>query len=369
MMPGVSIHEEVKGERLVYKVRWREGTRNRSRQFDIEEDAVLFHARQKRAKQTGDRSILAGEITLAEFATEWWRRHAEPNLAKRTLMVYGHQLDHRILPVLGHLSLASIRPAVVEEFSAELARRRVGRPTILKTLTVLQAIMRRAVIDGLVTVNPVREITKPHQARTREPILVPVDAVERMRHHLRDKGDLRSAALVCLLAYSGPRPESEALPLTWGRIRTRTILYTATKHRGRPERSVRLLAPLGDDLADWRAECSRTGPGNIVFPTLDGNGWREHDWRNWRKRTFLPAAKVAGLPADGAEKVRPRDLRSSFATLLVYEGQPPHRVAEQLGHSAATMLKDYARLYDDFDPSERIAAEDSIRRAREAVNR
>src|SRR5512132_786469 len=87
---------------------------------------------------------------------------------------------------------------------------------------------------------------------------------------------------------------------------------------------------------------------------------------------FRAAAKVAGLAADkndGAKRVRPRDPRSSFATLLIYEGQPPQYVAEQLGHSAATLLRDYARVWEDFDPSQRISAEDQIERVRSAVHR
>ena len=62
--------------------------------------------------------------------------------------------------------------------------------------------------------------------------------------------------------------------------------------------------------------------------------------------------------------MRPRDLRSSFATLLIYEGQPPQYVAEQLGHSAATLLRDYARVWEDFDPGQRVPAEEQIERAR-----
>jgi integrase len=86
--------------------------------------------------------------------------------------------------------------------------------------------------------------------------------------------------------------------------------------------------------------------------------------------SFRGAAAAAGLPAaddDGANRARPRDLRSSFATLLIYEGQPPQYVASQLGNSPATLLRDYARLWEDFDPSQRISAEDHIAWARKRV--
>jgi integrase len=104
-----------------------------------------------------------------------------------------------------------------------------------------------------------------------------------------------------------------------------------------------------------------------VIPNRHGRPWADYDWDNWRDRTFRSAARAAGLPAadaDGPKRVRPRDLRSSFATLLIYEGQPPQYVARQLGHSAATLLRDYARVWEDFDPAQRQDAEEQIRRAR-----
>jgi integrase len=185
------------------------------------------------------------------------------------------------------------------------------------------------------------------------------------------RDDLRSATLISLLAYAGPRPESEALPLPWAGVRRRTILFRATK-RGMPyERATRLLAPLAGDLRSWR-EASGAPPDDApVIPNGRGEPWADHDWDNWRARTFQAAAKTAGLraeKADGARRVRPRDLRSSFATLLIYEGQPPQYVAEQLGHSAATLLRDYARVWEDFDPSQRVSAEEQIEHVRRRLH-
>jgi integrase len=108
------------------------------------------------------------------------------------------------------------------------------------------------------------------------------------------------------------------------------------------------------------------GDDALVVPNRAGKSWSDYDWDNWRERTFRGAARAAGLLAsskDGAKRVRRRDLRSSFATLLIYEGQPPQYVAEQLGNSPATLLRDYARVWADFDPSQRVDAEEHIMRA------
>src|SRR3954470_11105086 len=353
-------------------VRWREGGAggvNRKRTFDREDDAREFDRRVRRLKQTGDPALFADEITLAEYVHgEWWPNYAERRLALRTQENHSTDLDLRILPRLGDLTLTQLRPSVVERFAADLERVGTGRATIVSTLSVLQGVMKRAVRDYNLPGNPVKQIDKPSQRRERDPVLVTVEQVEAMRLWCLRRDDLRSATLISLLAYAGPRPESEALPLRWSAVRRRTILFRASK-RGAPyERATRLLAPLAGDLRAWRQACGLPPDDAPVIPNGRGEPWADYDWDNWRSRTFRAAAKAAGLradPDDGARRVRPRDLRSSFATLLIYEGQPPQYVAEQLGHSAATLLRDYARVWEEFNPARRVSAETQIQRARQ----
>ena len=83
-------------------------------------------------------------------------------------------------------------------------------------------------------------------------------------------------------------------------------------------------------------------PTSFLFSRRDGGVWQDHDWRNWRKRVFQPAAKAAGLA-----HARPYDLRGSFASLLIQEGKNVVDVAKQLGHTPETCLRYYARLFDE----------------------
>lgn len=55
-----------------------------------------------------------------------------------------------------------------------------------------------------------------------------------------------------------------------------------------------------------------------MFGRADGGPWRDTDYRNWRKRTFAPAAGPG---------LRPYDLRHSFVSLLIHEGQSIVEVA------------------------------------------
>jgi integrase len=373
----LSVHSEKRADgAVVFTVRWRDGGRgsaNRKRTFDSEDDARDFDRRVRRLKQTGDPALFADEITLAEYVHhEWWPNYAERRLALSTQESHSTDLDLRILPRLGDLTLTQLRPNVVERFAADLEQAGAGRATIVSTLAVLQGVMKRAVRDYNLSGNPVKQIDKPSQRRDREPVLISVEQVEAMRHWCLSRDDLRSATLISLLAYAGPRPESEALPLRWAAIRRRTILFRATKRGAPSERATRLLAPLADDLRTWRATCGQPPDAAPVIPNAHGDHWSGSDWDNWRARTFRAAAAAAGLragKADGALRVRPRDLRSSFATLLIYEGQPPPYVAEQLGHSPATLMRDYARVWGDFDPSQRVSAEAQIDRVRSQIHR
>jgi integrase len=262
-------------------------------------------------------------VTLRDYVVgEWWPNYAERRLALSTQESHSTDLDLRILPRLGDLALTRIRPAVVERFVADLERAGTGRATIVSTLAVLQGVMKRAVRDCKLPGNPVKQIDKPSQQCERAPVLVTVEQVEAMRLSCLGRDDLRSATLISLLAYAGPRPESEALPLRRSAVRRRTILFRASKRSVPHERATRLLAPLAGDLRTWRQACGRPPDDTPVIPSGRGGPWADYDWDNWRSRTFRAAAKAAGLradPSDGARRARPRDLRSSFATLLIYE--------------------------------------------------
>jgi integrase len=170
---------------------------------------------------------------------------------------------------------------------------------------------------------------------------------------------------VSVLAYAGLRP-GEALALRWEHIRERTILVEGSVSLGREKdtkthrtRTVRLLGPLGQDMAEWRLASGRPDESALIFPALAWRPWADHDYRNWRKRIFRPTALAAGVEAP-----RPYDLRHSFVSLLIHEGVSIVEVARQAGHSPEECLKTYAHTFEEFDPADRKAAAATIGEAR-----
>lgn len=391
----MSVHQERDEDgTVVWKVRWRQGGRQRARRFNpktlggkaaARNAAQAFDAQMHLSAALGDVGLVQrGRLPFREYAERWWERYARVHLAESTLPVYATQIDLRLVPKFGEWELREITPGVLEEWIGELRAQGVGEPTILKTLTVLQSICNRAVVDEELDRNPVDHIKKPRQRRARDPKPIEPMYVERMRAHLLAKDRPADALLICLLAYAGLRPESEAITLQWPQIRKRTILVRASKQHGK-ERTVRILAPLAEDITAYRAS---TGALQLVGPVFPREqGWTGDDWDNWRERVFRPAAVAAGLPADvtrvrrrrntagkpvekeyATTSVRPRDLRGSLASLLIWEGQSIVDVARQLGHSAETCLRDYASVFEEFDPAARRPAVDVIREARESAS-
>jgi integrase len=352
-----------------HQVRWRDATgRRRARTFTRERDAARFAAQVRTVLEGGGVLQLEREIpTLAAFVEEYWRVHALPNLAPNTREVYKRVWAKHVLPRLGDLTLRAITPGVVNLQLVEPMRRAgAGEPVILKTLTMLQSVMSLAVLHhgDVVQTNPVRAVRKPAQVRREaEPIWPTV--VEEIRARLPQ----RDATMVSVLAYGGLRPE-EMLALIWSDVRPTMLIVERAIARGelrgddlrkRHNRVVRPLAPLAKDLAEWRLACGRPAAGELVFPRADGGLWRDHDWRNWRRRVYQPVARAVGL-----ESPRPYDLRGSFVSLLIHEGRTVVDVAYQAGHTAETCLRHYARLFRDA-PAERVSAEVAIKRARDAL--
>ncbi len=78
---------------------------------------------------------------------------------------------------------------------------------------------------------------------------------------------------------------------------------------------------------------------------------------------WRPAAVEAGVTGD----LRPYRLRGSFVSLLLWEGRSLTYVAEQAGHSVATLARHYAGTMRELESKPRVPAAEAVRQAREEV--
>lgn len=117
-------------------------------------------------------------------------------------------------------------------------------------------------------------------------------------------------------------------------------------------RVVPLPAGLRDRLREHLNEAGRRFESDaLVFQTSGGHQVRPS---NFRHRTLTRASERAGL-----ERVRPHDLRSTFASLCAHAGVDIYRVSRWLGHgSIAVTEKRYLGLFQQG--SEDASAIDAV---------
>lgn len=373
----MSVHRVEAADGTVrWRVRWRDGGRGshaRTRTFDRKKDATTFDDELRRRRRLGDLGILVGSReTLDEYVTDTWLRTHAVTLAPKTARTYALLYDCHIAPYLGHLKLGEISPEIVARWQADRIASGAGRMSVLKSMQLLGGILQRAVESERIARNPVRIVRKAPRPPRQEVRPLPPATVEAMRAG----SSLRDATLISVLAYAGLRP-GEALHLRWQHVGTRTLTVYAAKTGQR--RSVRLLAPLFDDLERWRRSAERSGGSDLVFPSAAGERWTTEAYKSWasrgsrgRKRldgtrrgeggAFGRAAKAAGVPT-----ASPYTLRHSFCSLLLHEGRSVIYVARQMGHDAKLTLGTYGHVIDELEDAPRIGAEDAIRAAREAA--
>lgn len=350
------------GGMVVWRVRWRQHGRNRARTFSTRRDAADFDAEVRRQRRAGSLGALdAGAESLGEYVTEVWAVTHAVTLAPKTRLHYASLYDHHLRPFLGSIALRDIDPETIGRFQSDRLAAGAGPVAVRQALDLLGSVLEHAFVSGRITENPVRRVKKARLPRREEVQALPPAAIEAMRAAL----GVRDAVLLSVLAYAGLRP-GEALGLRWGDVRERTILIQRSISLGeeadtktRHHRTVRLLAPLASDLRSWRMAAGRPDDNQLVFPGKDGQPWTLAAYQSWRRRAFRRAVHAAGL-----ERVRPYDLRHSFASLLLYEGRSVIYVARQLGHDARLTLTRYGHVMDELEDTPRIEAETAITDAR-----
>jgi integrase len=337
-----------------------------------------------------------GGPTLGQWISERWAPEHGVTLAQATRERYANAYIVHVAPWLDDVPLGEITVALLRGWQADRLKAGVNPGTTHKCRTLLSSVLRDAAESEAIPGNPLslvrspksgpRDAVQPLSPMTveliRAELLNPApravvassDGQRRRRaYELPAPGTSetrrRDALIVSLLAYAGLRP-GEVRAAGFGDARDKTILVqraanpdgTIKATKTEQHRSVRLLAPLVQDLREYRLAIGRPADDALIL-SEDGRPWDKTAWQLWRVDRWAPACRAIGLDP----LPRPYDLRHSFASLLLAEARQPLYVAQQLGHSLTVLLSTYAHLIAGYEDSHRVDTEAEIAAARGQV--
>ncbi len=356
---------EHRGDRR-YRARYRSPDgREGSKTFRRRIDAERFLVSMESAKLKGEWINPAeGKICLCDFAEEWMSTvaHLRPSTRNR----YSSLLRVHIVPALGNLPLASIRPMDVQAFVSGVLKSGLSATTAHHAFRLLSEILKAAQLDGRIGRNPAAGVCPPPRRHQEQGYLTAEEVWA-----LAETIDPRYRVLVLSGVYGALRwGELAGLRVTRLRLLQRRIDLVETLVEvgsrltfGPPKtgtRTVSIPAPLADEIARHLAQFP-PGDDGLVFTSPAGTPLRH---ANFYRREWHPALERAGL----SPGLRIHDLRHTGVALAIAAGAHPKEIQELCGHaSIGTTLNVYGHLFEALQDrlAERLA--DTFRASRAAL--
>ena len=291
-------------------------------------------------------------IAFAAMAEKWLEERAQHRIRPSTMAMYRSLLNTHILPEFGGMELADIRFEDVQMFISRKAKEGMLSAQTIKHLTKpLNGIFKYAVQSGYLRENPAQYVETPRIPQQEMDFLTR-DEIRPFLEHT----PTRWYPLFLCSIMTGMR-RGEVLAMRWANMDWNRGCYFVKEGLSkygpqfqelkslRSKRAIDLSPTLLEALKEHRArqneEKLRLGPKyrdhDLVFCTKTGTPL---DADNLVKRTFNGILKDAGI-----RQIRFHDLRHTYASLLISQGESPKYIQNQMGHaSIKTTLDRYGHL-------------------------
>ncbi len=289
-----------------------------------------------------------------------WIEYKKPNLRHSTWSVYeGHTRNH--FDDFKPIKINRITTAKVEKWISARHNEGMNIATIKKILVTLGQIMAYAVRHGYIDYNPVRDAERPRGNGESEESKIRVLTPAEINAFLDAERDMKYRTLFKLAVFSGAR-QGELLGLKWSDVKweDNQIHIQRTFNKGNwydvktaaSNRKIDIGPSMIAKLKEWKLACP-SNAYDLVFPNKAG---KPIDHNNLRKWHFYPCLEKAGLP-----KIRFHDLRHTYASLRIEQGENIKYIQSQLGHSSPTItLNVYSHLMKSVNREAALRLENAI---------
>ena len=282
------------------------------------------------------------DITLSEYGDKLIESRAA--FVKPRTVQANREGFQRVKSKIGSLKVRDLNPGIVIRVLETLKADGLANGTVRYSLEVLNVVLNRARIDGVIAHNPAHALGKQvNLQRDRETEEVKAFTVEQRAKFLETAKTSPHAVLYRFLLGTGVRVgEALALRVTDVSGETAVIDETVSKGTlGTPKSGVARTVDLTKDLsALLRQHAARITERDLkqgrkadfLFSDEDGVPYQYQRIRD----DFNRVVKRAGLPAHFTLHCT----RHTYASLLLSNGESIQYVQKQLGHSSITLTVD-----------------------------
>lgn len=323
---------------------WRKRIKIGGRQRDIygkTQDEVREQLRELRRQE--EKGLVIGDsTTFAQFAKEWYGIKTA-TLKPKSSEVYQNALNNHIMPEFENIRLKDIRPLHVEKLMA--SKSEYSYESQKKILSTVKQIMKSAMKNGLITINPCEDF-RAGGKRTAEKTPLTVEQQKIITETVKGK---RMELFVLLCLYAGLRRE-EALGLMWSNVSLEEPAHIKVRHTvtfdrvGVPALSDTLKTqaayrtiPIPKVLAKALKAAMRSGVTSLfVVPAMKTGGFMSLS--SFRK-LWRPVPKAVDF------HVEPHLLRHTYITRLCSSGMDIKKIQYLAGHKdVITTLRIYTHV-------------------------
>jgi len=374
---GVKVREKVKGSG-VWWVFISRGGRRTSRKVGSEK-AALEVAKKIEAKLTLDESLPERQPPtpiLADYYLGFKNNYMRTAIKESSYIVYESCFRLHILPELGRIRLDQIDRERMEEFISVLMKKDLAKDYIRVILGSLRVLMNNAIEKGIITNNPVRGLSKLYrQAPVRHAEIEPLtedESILFLKNTLEWEPEHYPMFLTSL--HTGMR-SGEVIGLQWPDIdwngkfievrrqvvRTKVIPLKTKNGRRRVDLSDDLLETLATLKKKRQEEALKRGSNEISDWIWANEKGQRIDIGNVKTNRFKRVLRKAGI-----RDIRYHDLRHTYASQLLAQGEPVTYVSQQLGHANPQItFKVYAHWIPNDSQRKAVNRLPSLRRQAE----
>lgn len=323
----IEVGRDEEGKR---KQKWFSGYRKRKDAYD----AMI----EKEDEINKGKFVEPSKETLKTYMNKWFE-NKKTQIRPSTARTYDWLIHKHIIPNIGHLELAEIKPQHLQEFYTKLqkAENPIANENINKIHSIIQDALNVAEEWGMIYKNVAKVVKPPSFTRNNMKIWNEKEVIKFLEVAKKDR-----YFMAFFLAISTGMRRGEILGLRWGDIEKEQVFINQTlSNRGdcfqepKSQAGRRLIA-----LPDETSQALKQHKKEVAQDKLlAGPLYKDHDLvistsigtplnPSNLLRTFRKLIKQADVPS-----IRFHDLRHTHATLMLKQGVHPKIVSERLGHA------------------------------------